>query len=96
MTPDPSEVCSSLTAILAGRPLPIIRRTAAQVMALLSNPNSKVDTIADAMLKAMEFGSQVDLDRGCFALNGTTSSLTRPMHRTGRTELRRWIRIPLS
>jgi len=27
-------------------------------------------------LKAMEFGSQVELDHGCFALDGTTSPLT--------------------
>jgi HDOD domain-containing protein len=32
--------------------------------------------MADSFLKAMEFGSQVDLDATCFALDGTTSPLS--------------------
>jgi hypothetical protein len=56
---DPSELRTSLTAILAGRPLPIIRQAAIKVIALLSDPMSKVETITDAILHDQAFTARV-------------------------------------
>jgi HD-like signal output (HDOD) protein len=40
-------------------------------------PGTEIEQVlADAFAKAMEFGSHVDLDRACFALDGNTSPLS--------------------
>jgi hypothetical protein len=56
---DPSELRTSLTAILAAKPLPIIRQAAVKVIALLSDPMSKVETITDAILHDQAFTARV-------------------------------------
>jgi hypothetical protein len=59
MAADPSELRASLTTILAGRPLPIIRQTAVKVIALLSNPQSKLEAISNAILHDQAFTARV-------------------------------------
>jgi HD-like signal output (HDOD) protein len=59
MPADASELRASLTKILAGRPLPIIRHTAVKVISLLSSPHTKVDAITDAILHDQAFTARV-------------------------------------
>ena len=59
MAADTTDLRTSLTTILAGRPLPIIRQTAVKVIALLSSPLSKVDAIANAILHDQAFTARV-------------------------------------
>jgi hypothetical protein len=55
MASESPDIRASLKVILAGRSLPIIRQTAAQVISLLSNPNSSVETIAKTILHDQAF-----------------------------------------
>jgi HD-like signal output (HDOD) protein len=59
MTADPTDLRASLTTILAGRPLPIIRQTAVKVISLLSSPHTKVEAITDAILHDQAFTARV-------------------------------------
>ena len=54
-----SDLRVSLTTILAGRPLPIIRQAAAWVLALLSDSNTKIETLADSILHDEAFTARV-------------------------------------
>jgi HD-like signal output (HDOD) protein len=59
MTADPTDLRASLTKILAGRPLPIIRQTAVKVIGLLSSPHTKVEAITNAILHDQAFTARV-------------------------------------
>src|SRR5438874_5698549 len=59
MASNSTDLRTSLTTVLAGRPLPIIRQTAVKVIALLSSPLSKVDAIANAILHDQAFTARV-------------------------------------
>jgi HD-like signal output (HDOD) protein len=59
MASDSTDLRTSLATILAGRPLPIIRQTAVKVIALLSSPLTKVDSIANAILHDQAFTARV-------------------------------------
>jgi HD-like signal output (HDOD) protein len=50
---------ASLMSALAKRPLPIIRPAAAQVLTMLSNPNSNVEAIANTILHDQAFTTRV-------------------------------------
>ncbi len=49
----------SLTTILDGRPLPIIRQAATWVLTLLSDSNTKIETLADSILHDEAFTARV-------------------------------------
>ena len=59
MASNSTDLRTSLATILAGRPLPIIRQTAVKVIALLSSPLTKVDSIANAILHDQAFTARV-------------------------------------
>ena len=91
MPADPIELRASLTTILAGRPLPIIRQTAVKVISLLSNPDTKVDAIADAVLHDQAFTARVlKVANSVFyqKRDGKISSLSQAIMRTGYDTIR--------
>jgi HD-like signal output (HDOD) protein len=56
---DAVALSSTLTTKLKGHALPVIRQTAAQVIAMLSNPSSNVQTTADLILRDQAFTARV-------------------------------------
>ena len=91
MAADPSELRASLTTILAGRPLPIIRQTAVKVIALLSSPHTKVEAIADAVLHDQAFTARVlKIANSVFyqRRNEKITSLSQAIMRTGYDTIR--------
>jgi HD-like signal output (HDOD) protein len=54
-----SDLRVSLTTLLAGRPLPIIRQAAAWVLTLLSDSNTKIETLADSILHDEAFTARI-------------------------------------
>ena len=88
---DSTELRASLTTVLAGRSLPIIRKTAAQVIALLSNPNSKLETIADTILHDQAFTARVlKVANSAYyqRRNDKITSVAQAVTRTGYTTIR--------
>jgi HD-like signal output (HDOD) protein len=82
---------ASLSTALAGRSLPIIRKTAAQVIALLSNPNSKLETIANTTLHDQAFTARVlKVANSAYyqRRNDKITSVAQAITRTGYTAVR--------
>jgi hypothetical protein len=91
MASNPSELRASLTTILAGRPLPIIRVTAVKVISLLSSPLSKLDAIANAILHDQAFTARVlKVANSVFyqRRNEKITSLSQAIMRTGYDTIR--------
>jgi hypothetical protein len=88
---DPCDLRSLLEKTLAGRPLPIIRQTAVKVIALLSNPDTKVEAIADAVLHDQAFTARVlKVANSVFyqRRNEKINSLSQAIMRTGYDTIR--------
>jgi HD-like signal output (HDOD) protein len=88
---DSNELRTSLTSVLAGRSLPIIRKTAAQVIALLSNPNSKLENIANTILHDQAFTARVlKVANSAYyqRRNDKITSVAQAIARTGYTTVR--------
>src|SRR5512132_2755821 len=91
MSIDPCDLRSLLAKTLAGRPLPIIRQTAVKVIALLSNPDTKVDAIANAILHDQAFTARVlKVANSVFyqKRDGKITSLSQAIMRTGYDTIR--------
>src|SRR2546427_2386445 len=56
---DNLDLQTSLTGMMATRPLPIIRQTAVDVISLLSKPNSTIETISRTILHDQAFTARV-------------------------------------
>lgn len=88
---NPTDLHASLSTALSGRSLPIIRKTAAQVIALLSNPNSKLETIANTILHDQAFTARVlKVANSAYyqRRNDKITSVAQAITRTGYTAVR--------